>query len=313
MDISKDFIFKGLPEIPTPHALQPNPLGHLHLLPGIWKGHGFNQIWRPFHPTVPPDPPSQDRFLELNLTDETLEFTRIPGAIPNRGLRQPDINLFGVHYLQQVTDKNLGAGIHVEPGIWINVGATTNPAEAATVVRMASIPHGTTIEAQGDSSVFPTKPVITPVSITPFLIGNPAIQIPFPESNLATATTFRSPPPQLVGITQGMVDNPNSVLTAAIQHQHIIETTVLRISTKVGVVPVPNTGGGTANIAFLTGVPSPQNANALAAEMDATFWIETVKETSGKTFHQLQYTQTVLLNFNGLSWPHVSVATLRKH
>jgi hypothetical protein len=26
---------------------------------------------------------------------------------------------------------------------------------------------------------------------------------------------------------------------------------------------------------------------------------------------QLQYTQRVLLNFNGLSWPHVSVATLQ--
>ena len=28
-------------------------------------------------------------------------------------------------------------------------------------------------------------------------------------------------------------------------------------------------------------------------------------------FFQLQYTQRVLLNFNGLSWPHITVATLR--
>jgi hypothetical protein len=28
------------------------------------------------------------------------------------------------------------------------------------------------------------------------------------------------------------------------------------------------------------------------------------------TATQIQYTQTVLLNFAGLSWPHVSVATL---
>jgi hypothetical protein len=27
---------------------------------------------------------------------------------------------------------------------------------------------------------------------------------------------------------------------------------------------------------------------------------------------QLQYSQTVLLNFNTLSWPHVTVGTLRK-
>jgi len=47
--------------------------------------------------------------------------------------------------------------------------------------------------------------------------------------------------------------------------------------------------------------------------MSAIFWIETVTPPDGEhEFLQLQYTQTVLLNFNGLSWPHVSVATLRK-
>jgi hypothetical protein len=44
----------------------------------------------------------------------------------------------------------------------------------------------------------------------------------------------------------------------------------------------------------------------------SVFWIETVEDPGRPPFHQLQYTQTVLLNFNGLSWPHVSVATLRK-
>jgi hypothetical protein len=45
----------------------------------------------------------------------------------------------------------------------------------------------------------------------------------------------------------------------------------------------------------------------------STFWIETVKGyAGGADFQQLQYTQNVLLNFNGLSWPHVTVATLRK-
>jgi len=39
--------------------------------------------------------------------------------------------------------------------------------------------------------------------------------------------------------------------------------------------------------------------------------IDTAWQT-GRIKHQLQYTQTVLLNFNGLSWPHVSVATLIK-
>jgi len=66
-------------------------------------------------------------------------------------------------------------------------------------------------------------------------------------------------------------------------------------------------GGGVENIPFLT-------TNANAATVLATFWIETVKHPSGfGHFLQLQYVQTVLLNFLGLSWPHVSVATLVKH
>ncbi len=51
--------------------------------------------------------------------------------------------------------------------------------------------------------------------------------------------------------------------------------------------------------------------NATVGQFSAIFWIETV-EYDGRQFLQLQYTQTVLLNFADLSWPHVSVATLRK-
>ena len=72
-------------------------------------------------------------------------------------------------------------------------------------------------------------------------------------------------------------------------------------------VTISNGGGGVENIPFL-------NTNANAATMLATFWIEKVKHPSGfGHFLQLQYVQTVLLNFLGLSWPHVSVATLVKH
>ena len=62
---------------------------------------------------------------------------------------------------------------------------------------------------------------------------------------------------------------------------------------------------GTANTFFLTD-------NAAADIVTSTFWIETVKKPGGGHFLQLQYTQTVMLHFNDLSWPHVSVATLRK-
>ena len=44
--------------------------------------------------------------------------------------------------------------------------------------------------------------------------------------------------------------------------------------------------------------------------VSATFWLETVQGQPAE--NQLQYSQTVLLNFNGLSWPHITVGTLRK-
>jgi hypothetical protein len=48
----------------------------------------------------------------------------------------------------------------------------------------------------------------------------------------------------------------------------------------------------------------------LTALVSATFWLETIQGAAIP--NQLQYTQTVLLNFNGLSWPHVTVGTLRR-
>ncbi len=100
--------------------------------------------------------------------------------------------------------------------------------------------------------------------------------------------------------------NPNSVLAAAIVGQTITATTALHISTVTN--PATNTLGGSQNIPFL-------RTNADVAHVSATFWIETVQfpaPHANRSFLQLQYTQTVFLNFLGLSWPHVSVATLKK-
>jgi hypothetical protein len=91
------------------------------------------------------------------------------------------------------------------------------------------------------------------------------------------------------------------VLQEAIAAQTITNTIVLRVratNTKPRSI-------GTANTFFLT-------ENAAADIVTSTFFLETVKKPQGGHFLQLQYTQAVLLDFNGLSWPHVSVATLRK-
>jgi hypothetical protein len=122
---------------------------------------------------------------------------------------------------------------------------------------------------------------------------------------------------------QPYVLNPNQALLDAISGQNISETIVLIVSTNSTnlttptpavrqdpnpagtVINIPSPSGGITNIPFVV-----QNANA--TQMDAIFWIEKVEQPDGSTFMQLQYTQTVILNFLGISWPHVSVATLVK-
>ncbi len=287
----------------------PDPLGPLAELPGTWTGTGFNTIWRPHNLSS-----GQDRFLELNLTNETLVFSKINGAIPNRGLLMGDINMFGITYMQQIADAKSKGGLHIEPGIWANVPKTSNPNEPSTVVRMASIPHGTVVLAQGTATTVNGGPQIHDNNIIPFSIGSPpppnsdfaTAEGTFTELNLSSPSSFRSLDP---GVTQAMVENPNSVLKHAIQGQTIKHTTVLSISTK----HAPVKGGGTANTAFLESGSNPPGGNANAVEVDAVFWIETVAGTGGHPDHlQLQYTQLVQLDFNGLHWPHVTVATLQK-
>jgi hypothetical protein len=260
-------------------------------------------------------PPDQDRFLELNLTRETLCFEEIPGAIPNRGLLQPDINMFGLRYLQTISDANIEdeegkpTGLHLETGIWKTVPQTEHPQEVPTVVRMASISHGTTVLAQGIGWLIPEAPTIPDININPFVIGNPAGLVTFPEANLSNPSEFRTPLEGLVGIDQAIVDNPNLVLRRALEGNFIKSTFVFDLASDTS---APVFGGGLANTAFLQGSAN-EGPNGQAVLLRATFWIETVQDREGgPDVEQLQYSQTVLLNFNGLSWPHINVATLRK-
>jgi hypothetical protein len=374
----------------TPVPL-PAPLGPLTAFTGNWVGQGFNAIFRPNNtatPTFPPPLSTSDNVLELNLTQESLSFSPNLSSIPNRGSgSQADTFLNGVPYLQTINDVTSAPanGIHFEPGMWLSVPATKNPSEPITVARMASIPHGTTIVAQG--AVLATvqgAPTIDPVGMTPFPPAQPAhpISPPFPSQTATNNNTARLPqnlvPFIAAGtITQAILDDPNTLLRNQILHQKITETIVIGISTnpaaplffgplKGGASPttppppiVPSFGGGPANIAFLQGLavppPTAQGPNAQTTQMDAVFWIETVvyqvevpeleagippvvlspvatnpptlqpkfvasvpflpgKKFAGGTIHvaatQIQYTQKVILNFAGLSWPHVSVATL---
>jgi hypothetical protein len=337
-------------DVPAPAPPPLPPLGPLAAFTGTYHGLGLNQIFRPDlgTPTKLPISVESDNLLELNLTNHTLSFSPQFGTVPNRGEITPDIFLTGVSYLLTVTDITNPAkpvGIHFEPGLWMNVPATKDPAEGGSLVRMASIPHGTTLCAQGKYQTFSGPPTIPPVSITPS-IG------PFPSQTATNQGTARIPQnlDRFIkdgSITQDILDDPNTVLRNASAGQTILSTT------EVGVGTTPQSplfGGGTGNIAFLLGDENAFQPNSQSLNMGCAFWIETVEHTltvprwtpgqpplaipaptaSGPapvflvtpptavtqprplkvTSTQIQFSQKVILNFNGILWPHVSVATL---
>jgi hypothetical protein len=366
LSLPSDFRFDAVHATPAAAPSANPPLGPLAHFTGAFTGKGFNVIFRPDNPQTPTHLPvpvgASDNILELNLTRETLSFSPSLGSVPNRGSVQGDAFLNGVPYLQTISDVTTGRaiGIHFEPGLWIIVPPTKDPHEGSTLVRMASIPHGTTINAQGTFTQHPGPSQFGIEDITPFIEGDPGQPIRFPSQTANDRTTPRIPQ-DLTSfinngtITQAILDNPNVLLHEAILGLNIMETTRISVSTAPS---LPLFGGGTDNIAFLWGdaaaasSPSPSGQNAQTLKMLATFWIERVQRTvrvdplrpgqhtvtirpeptaKGQPvpsflirptrvltapvdikveYTQIQYSQRVVLNFAGLSWPHVSVATL---
>ncbi len=363
-------------------------LGPLASLAGTWYGSGFNAIWRPDNSQAEPGVPQDKvirRFLELNLTSEVTIFQVIPGVVPNRGLEpQSDLSLYGLHYLQRISDADkppfstAGEAIHIEPGLFMNVPAFTSPnytnganaasANAASIVRMASIPHGVTVMMQGPTpSTTPTAgaPVIPPIfplqefpvfvpapPIAPLPglatdgngiqpvnlpVQQPPVEHQIPEvtlSNDNTAFTEQAngpyPPTAIPPILQAYVDDPNVVLRNAIADQDILGFIQIDLNSTAAANDI-------ANIPFLgnpgNAYTATPTANAFVESARATFWIEWVLNTGypdypfesnehqqtmsviepywPKSTHlQLQYSQVVVLVFNKVRWPHVSVATL---
>jgi hypothetical protein len=273
-------------------------LGPLADLPGFWEGTGFSLIARPDF-----DPGNKDGFfLELNLLRETIEYTTIGSAVMNRGSLQADIALYGVSYMHRVTDATTSGALHIEPGLWLNLPATTAPKADPGIARQSLIPHGNAVCVTGFvQEVVPDGlPEIPPANTVPFPIGGqpppPGSKNQYAAYDLSASSPYRSAPlPD--GITQALIDDPNQAVRDALQGQTLTHITRLICSTQ--------SGGGIANLPFIT-----QNANTL--DFESVFAIERVKNYDGSEYLQLQYSQTALLNFGGRSFPHVTVGTLVK-
>jgi hypothetical protein len=298
----------------NPHAVQPRfqqgplttalQLGPLAFLNGSWRGPGFNAIWRPHNQQSDPVGNVTKRFLELNLTDDSFHFQVIPGVVPNRGLDpQNDLSLYGLHYLQRTSDadpapsplvnpqgysQTAGQALHIEPGLFMLVPASTQAdtddtpiVNKKSIVRMGSVPHGTTVLMQGpspDSAPKPGKPHIpeltpftgypgvTAASFPPYTVPADPAPVPpgpnppgigiqpvtldggphfVPEINIALDTLV---PPSLSSGPfpahfQDFINDPNSVLRDAIKDMDILGHIEIHLTTDTLSADGKPTGG----------------------------------------------------------------------
>ena len=185
------------------------------------------------------------------------------------------------------------------------------------------------------------NPPIEGLGIMPVDVPTPALQPPPPlkhvkskQHEVAEVVIENDNPGKTNGPFpaefQDYIENPNKVLTDAIAGQEILGSITIELNTE----EVEDSIG---NIPFL-GAPKEQEApkpanNAFVQSARATFWLEWVRIPSGKsgrpgaknvpdpahqiepylgepTYLQLQYSQSVILVFNEVLWPHITVATL---
>lgn len=251
--------------------------------------------------------------LLVNQYNETLDFTFIDSAVPNRGIvRNPDSEqsdqfVVTLDYQQKVTQiaaddfprsgqaGDPEADIHHEPGLFLHM--TNEITNGIDIARLATIPHGNSALALGKSDVADGPPEIPDINGLP--IGAPQdLEHPY----LSPYKHFHE------NLFENLFDpvNPNDLLKAANAGVDIARTTKLELDTKLET-------GGISNIPFIV-------KQADATEMVSTFWIQELSEQdeNGQPKLRLQYSQIVMLDFfprrdgvEGLiKWPHVSINTL---
>jgi hypothetical protein len=303
--------------------------GLLTKLEGKWHGTGMTIISLPYFNKKNPKDEKLFTFRAFS-TKEVLNFKKIKDPIPDRGrtIRRPcchensrckqqddknsrckqqedknsscmqgqeDINMYGLEYKQNVFDNDTRELIHSEKGEFLNVPATdVLPKQGRTILRMATILHANALIAQSTSiKKISGAPVVPNIDSTPTgpCASDPGYLDPiFKDAKLPPNVTFKN------------IKNPNRIIQKQIKQlsrdYKVLKTTEISMSTK-------KPGGGIVNSLFVK-----ENANT--TKMDVTFWIVKLSDKNEKISWQLFYSQTVILEFDGIKWPHISVGRLFK-
>lgn len=287
-------------------------LGPLSNLPGVWKntgqfsGHGWNMIALPF-----PRGELDYRLLN-NQYNETLTFQLVDNDVSNRGMHG-DQEVAAIDYVQHIEQVaagdfpdsgsagSAGVAIHHEPGLWLFL--KDHITDDINIARLASIPHGDSVMALGQSAQSATGFEIPKINGLPIGVDQDIHTNPYLKPYLH----FHKHPFQNVFDPTEPNDLLNKAILPFFQQDKVANVTQLKVSSA-------QNNGGVHNIPFVV-----KEANA--ARVDATVWIYELKEKhpSGEAKMLLQYSQTVLLDFFSrpdgqgvIQWPHVSINTLEK-
>lgn len=265
-------------------------LGPLAHMLGTWMGSGWNLI-------AVPDQKEAFRLLVRPFI-ETLTVTPVGAPVPNRsGPGEQNMFIHGVKYEQLVADAETHRPLHIENGMWLWLGEDAK--DDKKLVRQSSIPHGDMLLAMGNSNVTPGRPPIDPTLTSRPRSRDTGKELPDGYLKAGAGDSYFS--------TEGGFDRlfPNRLLINTLEKQQVQQSVNLFVSTAPGAV---------VNIPFVI-----RNANAVS--LSSIFWIETIlDQDTGKTVQQLQYSQTVDLDFpdgkapelGSIIWPHISIATLAK-
>ncbi len=280
--------------------------GPLESLVGTWmgNGNGWNIIAVPTTPTDAKEPVAPgnsknailgsgyqleiqniNEDIVISPTDTSSLALNTSGSAPNKGGEGGAQTAFGLEYRLSASEVG-GPGLHFETGIWLNLqdGPNVTPPNTHPIVRLAAIPHGNSVLLMGDH--FSDKGAPTIGNLSPLPTG-PGVDAKYLEAYTTMTTRFTDvfgPAPAF---------NANKPLVDDLAKQDVASTETFVLSTA--------NSGGITNVPF-------GDKNAKAFSWEIIVWIETLSDGT----LQMQYTQTIIIEFFGIKWPHIVINTLTK-
>lgn len=276
----------GITRLGEPAALESAGLGVLQDLVGTWMGSkGWELI-------AVPDAEHEFRVIARPIT-EVMTIDAIGAKVPNRGVNggaQADMFIYGLVYETRVSDAETNEPLHIENGMWLNLGTDDLP-----IARQASIPHGDVFLALGTATTIDGPPPISDENASPILDPQ--------RFGYTEGVGGYSHPPQ-GNVPEGLnFTNWTAQLQEDIKGLDITQTVTLDVSTA--------NSGGIVNIPFV-------NQQANTTLFSSVFWIETIGSGDNAVM-QLQYKQQTNIEFvkqqetgHVIVWPHVNTNTMRK-